>query len=404
MLSLEITGPIEVVNGQDATFTVNYGNISGQDLENTELRMQYPEGFKFNMSNPQPSRNSDVFSLGRVLNNTTGKIDINGSFIGDSGQEKLVVAELGFVSGTSFSPQITSSVAFKVAASSISLIQRTTPSEHADFGSKIDYQLEYANYGSLTMTNVILTVTVEGAAIDLPQMKAQNAIITGNKLTWKAATVPELSLVPANGKGSVRFSIPVKQSLTTNLINQTIKIYATIESDQLKSPIRAQDLELKLSSSIKLQVSGKYVSGSMPMKVGQPTVYSITFMLTNGTNEVSGTELIASLPLPDSAWKDVVVPEAERENLIFDRNSNKLRWKVGKLPALTGRYSPARMVTFQLEVVPNISDKGSAMTILKDIQAFGTDTFVNKSLETSKLSDFRTSNIEEGVSDPSVRD
>jgi len=34
-LTLDLTGPIDVVNGQDSTFFINYSNVSSQDLENT---------------------------------------------------------------------------------------------------------------------------------------------------------------------------------------------------------------------------------------------------------------------------------------------------------------------------------------------------------------------------------
>ncbi len=390
-LLFEVNGPIDVTNGQDITFTLNYTNVSDQELDNLSAKANYPVGFKFTTSNPLPSKENNIWNIGKLAPGATGKIDVKGSFTGDQNSEKIVVGELGININNVFAPQITASSAFKIVASSLSLIQRTAPADFTSLDKPINYTLTYANYGSIGMSNVVISLTLEGAAIDFSKLKADKAIVTGNTLTWKAATVPELSLVQPNKSGVINFSVPIKQTLTTNIKNQVVRGVAQIYSDQVTNAIKAADVEVKLSSELTLLVNGKYAGGAQPMQVGQSTTFAVTLILTNFSNDLDAVSLIASVPLPESAWTNVIVPDTEKDKLTFDSNSSKIRWKVGAMPAFTGKFSPARTVTFNLDVVPNSNDQ---IILLKDVMASGNDTFIDKIISSTTISEFRTSDID----------
>ncbi len=400
-LLLEIVGPIDVNNGQDTSFTVTYSNVSQQNFDNVGIQLHYPAGFKYAASNPPASRNNDYWTVGNLPVGTQGKIDIKGSFTGDPNQEKIVVGELGMNLNNNFAPQVVASVAFKIVPSKLGITQKTNPSDYVSLGETVSYTLEYGNYGTIGMTNLVITLALEGAAIDFSQIKVSDAIVTGSTLTWKSGTLKNLALLSPNQEGSITFTLPLKTSLSTNLKNQIVKGSASIYSDQEKNPIKAADKELKVASKLGMLVSGKYVSGAVPMEVGKSTVYNITFMLTNLGNDLEDTELLASLPLPDSAWKNIIVPESERANVVFDKNANKIRWKVGKLPAFTGKFTPARTLTFQLEVIPSSADKNTTITLLRDIGATGRDTFIDKVIESAKIGDYRTADIDDPIMDDS---
>jgi hypothetical protein len=394
-LVLEITGPIDVTNGQDSNFSVNYSNVSGQDLDNVALRLSYPPGFKFTQSNPPALRDNNFWTLGKLVKDQKGKIDINGSFTGDPNQEKIVSGELGYLINNSLATQITSSVAFKIVPSSLRLTQSASPPDSVKLGNKVSYNLDYGNFGTIGQTNVIITVTLEGPAIDFTQLRVPDALITGNTITWKSVTNKNLSLVSPNQQGEINFDLPLKSTISNNVKNQVIKTSATIYSDQIKTPIRVADNEVKLSSELGMIVSGKYVSGALPMQVGQSTTFAITILLTNLSNDLTDVEVISLVPLPDSAWKNVIIPESEKSNVTFDNNANRIRWKVGNLAAFVGKFTPARTLTFQLEVVPDISNKGQTMPLLRDIQASGRDTFINKDLTSPKIGEYRTSDLDD---------
>ncbi|MGE5392691.1 MAG: hypothetical protein ACM3NH_03025 [Candidatus Saccharibacteria bacterium] len=390
---LEITGPIEVTNGQDTTYTVSYNNVSGQDFDNMGLELNYPDGFVFTSGNPPAAKNNSFWSLGKLAAGASGKVEITGSFTGDNGQEKMVTGNLGAIINNNFAPQVTASASFRIAPSALSVTLSAEPKDVIHLGQLINYTLDYRNNGFIGMTNVVIAVNLQGTALDLKQLRANNAIITGSTLTWKSATLKELALVSPNKAGKIMFSVPVKQNLTTNIKEQAITGSVSIYSDQVTKPVRGLDVPLKLASNLDLIVSGEYVSGALPMQVGQPTLFSLTFMLVNYSNDLTDVQVDASMPLPASAWKSVIVPDSEKDNVIFDPNGNKIRWKAGNLPAFTGKYTPARTVTFQIEAVPEVSDQSRIMTLISDVFASGQDSFVNQAVESKKTAEVKVSDL-----------
>lgn len=405
-LLLEITGPIEVTNGQDTTYTVAYNNVSGQDQENMAIELSYPEGFTFSSSNPPPSKDNRFWSLGKLKSGSTGKIEVTGSFSGDNGQEKTVTGNIGTIINSNFAPQVTASAGFRVAPSALSLVQTANPKEVVRLGDTVTYTLAYRNNGFIGMTNVVISVTLQGAAFDLKQVRANNAIITGNTITWKSATLKELSLISPNKSGTITFSVPLKSALSTNIKEQMMQSMASIYSDQVTKPVRSADVSLKLASNLDVVVTGEYESGALPMKVGQPTLFSVNFLLVNLSNDLTDVEVVAALPLPASTWKGVVIPESEKDNVTFDPNGSKIRWKPGNIAAFTGKFTPARMISFQLEVIPETSDQNNIITLLSDVQATGYDTYIGKPLESRVIGNVKVSDLHDDQVDskgPHVR-
>lgn len=384
-LEMEITGPIDVMNGQNTTFSVNYKNVSDREFDATAVELRYPEGFKFVSAVPAPSKSDNYWNLGKLAVGATGKVEISGNFIGDPGTEQQVSGDLGLALNSGLAPQIHASARFKIQSSTLSITQEANPPSVVDLGRSINYTLKFANFGSTGQSNVVLTATIEGASVDTSKIKATSGIVTGNTITWKSATLQNLALLSPNQRGDVTFTVPLKPNTTTNLKNQIIKTTTSIYSDQVTSPIRGQELQLKVASQLDMIVSGSYVSGVLPMQVGQTTSFNITLTLTNLSNDLSDTTVIASMPLPASAWANIVVPDAEKGNVTFDQNASKIRWRIGNLPAFTGKFTPARSVTFQLNVTPSEADRGKSMILLRDTLATGIDTFTNLDIKSTEL-------------------
>lgn len=396
-LTMDINGPVDVVAGQDTTFTVTFTNVSPQDFENLAVELTYPEGFNFTSSNPIVSKNNNYWKINKLSTVSSTSIEITGSFVGTVSQEQLVKAELGAIINNVLAPQISSTSTFRLIPSSLSVTLTSDRKDIVNIADTVNYTLKYLNQGSIGLNNVVIVVKLEGPSLELTRISSRDSIVTGNILTWKAATLGNLTVLAPNEGGQINFSVPIKQSLSTNLKNQTIKASIIISSDEITKPTKGQDLILKLASQLDLDIDGSYVSGSVPMKVGKPTVFAITLILSNLSNDLTDTLVVASMPLPSQSWKDVVIPEAEKNRLSFDPNSGKITWRVGNLPAFTGKFTPASKVAFHLQVTPNEADKGKSMDLLQDIQATATDTFTSKALQAQKLNTVSTSSIDDDV-------
>ncbi|MBX4186995.1 MAG: DUF11 domain-containing protein [Candidatus Doudnabacteria bacterium] len=397
-LTMDINGPVDVVNGQDTTYTVTFTNVTSQNFDNLALQLAYPEGFTFTSSVPPPSKNNNYWTIPKLSSNSSVSIDITGSFAGSDNETKLVKADLGQIINNTFAPQLTSTATFKLIPSALAIsISSDVKNGVVKLGNTINYKINYINQGSIGLNNLIIVVNLDGTALDMPKLAAPDAIVSGRTLTWKAATLPGLSVLSPSEKGEIRFSIPLVQSSNTNLKNQVVRASAMISSQEIIKPTKAPDVSLKLGTQLDLVVNGDFISGAAPMQVGKSTLFGMTLMLSNLSNDVSNTKVVASLPLPVSAWKDVIIPEAERNRLSYDPNSGKITWNIGDLAAFTGRYSPVARVSFQLEVNPTEVDKGKDMDLLNDVQATGTDTFTNLEVKSDNVRNVSTSNIDDDV-------
>jgi hypothetical protein len=403
-LTMDVNGPTSAVNGQDMTFDVTFTNVSSQDFGSLGLQLTYPDGFSYTSASQQPQKGNNYWVINNLATNASASIQITGSFMGDIGEIKLVRADMGQIINGNFSPQISSTATFGIipATLSISLSGNSNSSKQASFarlGDTINYALKYNNQGNIGLSNLIVTVKLDGPALDLPRLQSQNAVVTGDVITWRAATLSNLSVLSPNESGELDFSVPLKTALTSNLQNQTIVASASISSDEITKPIKALDLQTKLLSDLGLSISGSYISGATPMQVGQPTVVAVTFTLSNLSNDVSNTQVVASLPLPPQSWNNVIIPDSEKERLSFDPNSGNIRWDIGDISAFIGKFSPALQVTFQLQVTPNESDRGKVMTLLTNLQASGHDNFVDQDIQSKLIPTVTVSDLQDDVLD-----
>jgi uncharacterized repeat protein (TIGR01451 family) len=392
-LTLEITGPVEVPIGQDSNFAVNYTNVSGQDYENLAVTLIYPDNFKFTQASIPPTKNNNYWQVGKLANGASGHINISGSFLGQNSDEQLLTGMLGQVINSNFAAQIISTSTFRLKDAPLALEQIASPGDIVNLGDSIQYTINYENGSTVGLTNLIITDTFASSLIDTSKISASDAVITGSTITWKAATNRNLSLLPPGGKGQVQLTLPLKQTLPVTVKNQIIKNSVTISSAEITTPIRSLDTQIKLASTLKMDVIGDFVSGATPMEVGKPSTFAVTLLLSNTSNDLNSMLVTASLPLPDSAWTNIIVPESEKARLSFDPSSGLIRWDVGSLPAFAGKLTPAVKVTFNLTVVPGESDRGQVMKLLSDIQASAQDLFTNAKLNPQGVDQFSTSDI-----------
>lgn len=395
-LVMDLSGPVDVVNGQDATFTVNLTNVSGQDFDNLAIQLMFPTGFLFTSANPSATKNNNYWKVPKLDTNGTFSLELTGSFTGDPGEDKMVRADLGQIINNNFAPQISSSGTFKIIPSSLALEITSSASGFVKTGDTINYKIKYGNRGTIGLNNLIISVNLQGPSLDISRISASDAIVNSGQIIWKAATLSNLSLLAPSQRGEINFSVPVKENPNINIKNQVIKALATVSSDEITKATRAADLELKLISKLGLDATAEYVSGEAPLRVGKSTTFNVTLMLTNTSNDLFDTLVVASMPLPASSWKNVVVPETEKDRLTFDPNSGKIYWRIGNLSAFTGKFSPALKVTFQIVATPSDSNLNKVLKLLENVQATGTDAFVNQTVQSEKIS-LDTATIDDDV-------
>ena len=121
-------------------------------------------------------------------------------------------------------------------------------------------------------------------------------------------------------------------------------------------------------------------SGPLPPKVGKETTYTIFWSLANMANDVENSIVKSSLP-PYIDFKNVIMPADA--DISFNKASNEIIWKVGRIPAGIGFLRPAMQVAFQIGLTPSQNQADTAPAILNAAEISGRDTFTDQILSSS---------------------
>jgi hypothetical protein len=145
-------------------------------------------------------------------------------------------------------------------------------------------------------------------------------------------------------------------------------------------------------------------SGPMPPRVGNTTTYTVTLEITNSSNSVSDAELRLFLP-PYVRWLNAVAPSVERNAVEYNEVNRELLWDLNTLRSGLGvNGSTPRTLSFQVEVLPSLSQVGDQVTLTSDINLTGVDDFTDVNLSFRKTAlENRIANSQEPGADGRIR-
>jgi hypothetical protein len=222
-------------------------------------------------------------------------------------------------------------------------------------------------------------VDLNSKAVDFSSIQAQGGQVNNSSIIWNASGVPQLQTLAPSQSGDLTFSLKVNNpAVKDSSKNLTLISNIQIKSNEYTTAFPGNTLTLKLSSPTAINTSLAYVSGQLPPQVGKPTVYKVTFSLTNSSNDFSNGVVTAFIPLAAGSFDSTTVTLAEANNVQFDPSAGKLTWNVGSLPANTGRFGPPRILQFQLTLNPSSSQINQSPVLAKTITFTANDLFTTQ--------------------------
>jgi uncharacterized repeat protein (TIGR01451 family) len=381
---IELDGPATTNNAQLVVYTIKYQNNSGADIQNTQIKMIYPDGFSFAQATPPTDSGTDTWNVGTLANNGQGNIQIQGTFNSSSpGESKTAEADF-MVLGSNGQYSMQNSSSFVTAISSLPLLVNQRVEGGGDSnsvinpGQTLNYTIHYQNNGTTAATGVNILLTLNSKALDLSSIRVQGGQVNNNTISWNASGVPQMQSLSPSQSGDLSFSVKVNNpAVKDSGKNLTVVSGLQISSNEYSSPFPGNQLSLKISSPSALNTVLSFVSGPLPPQVGKATVYKVRLALTNSGNDFSNGLLTAFIP---SGFAPGSVTLAESNNVQFDSSTDKLTWNVGSLPANTGRFSQPRVLEFQISVNPSSSQVNQTLTLVKTINFTATDLFTGQSI------------------------
>ncbi|MDD5084089.1 MAG: hypothetical protein PHT88_04165 [Candidatus Moranbacteria bacterium] len=400
-IKLSMEAPLEVASGGVVEYRVDYTNMSDVPFDNLRLKVEYPAGFHFQEATPKTSEGEAIWYVGTLSSGQSGSVRIVGTVDGTKDETKILTAHIGMLQGNgellaySDSERLT-----KIVASPISVQQTANNLNQLSVnpGSVIRYDVRYRNDGQIGLRNVIITVAVDGSALDYSKLQPSGGAFDDVKriITWKASDVHELANLAPGKEGTVSFSVPVLSMLPVKTDadkNFVITSVAKVDSPDIATPtgsnkiIGSNTLRVKVNSGVDIQVATIYQDGVIPNAgpnppvLGQETTYTIHWRAFNGSNDADKGVVSAYLPT-GIRWIGKVSPSSE--NITYNERTNQITWNVGNIQSGIGSIRPIREVMFQVGLTPQVNQVGSTTPLLGETTFTAHDLFTDVSLESKQ--------------------
>ncbi len=416
-LSLSIDAPRSVNSGATVEFTLNIRSNAKVPLENVVLEAEYPFGFTFTSSDPETSYSDSLWALGDIQPEGKRQITVTGTLEGQQDEDRVFRFDLGVASqsdttgvGTSF---VRAEHEIQIDRPFIDLAFTTNGSKNdvvvATPGTIVRGNVSWRNNLPVKLADAVLEVELPGGAFDEGSVTVLNGFYDSGKNTirWDKQDFADLAFINPGDSGEVSFSFTLRSAnaLAGTLVNPSIPMVARLTTrpvgeSRTTDIVTGEDAQkIAVVSSAGLTSKTNYSSGPfsnsgpIPPVVEEKTTYTITWTLTNTTNDLTDGVVKAVLPQYVS-WENETDPG--NESITYNPSSREIVWKVGTLRAGSGYDEPARSVSFKIGLTPSVTHVGSAPVLVQNPIFFATDSFVGGEAGATSL------NATTFLSDPSV--
>ena len=395
---VDIQAPLENVSGNAVNYVITVNNKGSEDLNNLELRLEYPDGFAFTSSTVNSSNNTkNLFSIPNLRAKGTYSLTITGNLGGDQRDIKVLKAQIGESRQGAFTLYSSTQKATTLGAPYVNIVQAVDPKEGVVVaGDSVRYTITFRNNTQVRIGQGSLRVQLDSKLLDLSKLSVTGADFDAgtNTIIWRANTVPQLKTFAPNEQGEVTFSVPVKRVIPIENfqdVNYVIKTNVTFESSEVPTTLGVNKIIQGNSSEVKLATrlipksnifynskdSSIINSGPIPLKVSQTTTFSVNWEIQNLTNDASGVTLRATLP-SNVTWTGKNVSNIGE--IEYNEKTKEITWKIGKVPSNTGLLRPLYRAVFQIAITPTINQVGQNPQLLSRVEYTGKDDFTGRDL------------------------
>ncbi len=390
-VNLDINGPDKVNNGDTVKYDIFYRNNSKKDIDNARIQLTYPEGFSFDSSTPQPSLGNNIWNVGSIKSQTSGKISLQGVFKGaKAGQKSDFKAEFLVIDDSgNFYTQSSVTNEIEIQDQPLVVEQKFIDNNGGIVkpGDSVTVEISFRNNTSIANTGVQLVAQIDSNSVVASSIQAESAYVQDKTITWNGSSLGILESLNSADEGKVRYTFTVANPASKLDTNITISNKIKIKSNQNTTFINGSPISVKVSSPSTMSGKAEYSSGQNPPQVGKSSSYKVALSLTNSSNDYREGVVIAYVPV--GVTLDAATISNQEKNLVkYDSSTGKLVWSLGKLSAYSGVGQSPRTLTFNVKFTPGSNQVGKEVVLLKTITFTAKDDFTdqNINLDTQDLS------------------
>lgn len=406
-INLSVEAPSTISPNQDITLNVKAILNATKPAPRILVKLNYPVGFSFVKSVPAPAFGNNVWNLGDLAPGAEKNISIFGKMIDVfDGEEKTFTVSSG---SQSDSDKSVIDVVFNSIQNTIFIkkpfieanifVNGVSQKEYAtDWKTPLNAEIRYVNNLDTAVNDLQIQAKISGNAVDRRKINVQQGFYDSSSdiITWNKNYKNDFKEVNPGDSGTVTFSLSPLALFSAGggiIANPSINIDISISGKQAVEGFAANELSnssstvIKIVSDVGFSTKALYYSGAftntgpIPPKAEQATTYTIVWTLSNTANNISGVQVNSSLP----SWVNFVgTISPANEGLTFNSATRSIAWNVDRIPRGTGITGSSRSVSFQVSLIPSLSQVGTTPFIINDALLTGHDDFANVNVRINK--------------------
>lgn len=401
-ISVSMSTPQKIFNSEDLEIGLDYKNLSDYDFKNVKLKMVYPNNFIFKNTTASTTSGNNVWVFDDLPASSQGNFTIKGLLQGPDQSFSEIKSQL-FVTFNNKEYLLGEKTANLVIASSpLSLFinLKDNPNYVASPGEDLTYRLFYKNNTDVGLTDAVVKAKVSGVMYDFATTRTNGNFDSVNTVvTWNASNVSILKFLEPGKEGYVEFNIKIKENYPIKRMfdnNFVLKVQAEITSPTVPYNVSSDksiglaSLETKIKGNIEITSSYEYPKGPYPPKVDQPTTYEIKLAIKNYSTNVRNVEVKSYLQ-SGAKWLNIVRSDAGSIPS-YNERTGEITWTIDRILATKGVINKPLEAVFDIEITPNIIQKGQLLPILGDTEISAEDEFTGVRL-TNKIKNLTTDQI-----------
>ena len=397
-LTVIFTMPDKVVNGQVLEGSFDF--VADKNLDGGEVyaKLELPEGFVLEDSEPRPS-DDGVWKFEGVNPQDNYRVDFEGSIRGKEGEIKNFKLMFGKLDDSgAFASQYEISKSVSMSSSPLRFDVKINGRD-GDYsvspGDKLIITVSYENKSGVDIEDLSVRGQFIGDIFDFGTLSEGVGYFNENNKTvlWNQNFLPDLAELKDGEMGSIDLSV----SITNRILpknskdkNKSGAVVFIIESGKAPLSLRGlsvmseSEIKMKLNSVLEISSKGYYYEGPMtnsgpvPPVLGDKTTYTITWLVTNTTNDINEVQVVAALS-SDIKFENKAYPAGAV--LDYDASTHTVVWNIGSLAAGVGTIFPAESASFQISLTPDRDAVGKTVELMEGVKVIGLDGFTGEFLE-----------------------
>lgn len=356
-IDLQIKSNSHIASGNDVTLTLQYQNAEPIDVTNSELTVEYPDGFTYRRSSaPATNDFHNAFSLGTLKSGRAGQLTITGTVVGAVDSTRTFTATLTYRPANFNSDfQQKTSITVTISSSILSL-GLSGPTKMAPNATGT-WTITYANTSDRDLENIEIDATYPDGF----------AVATTNPAATEHSSLWRLPKIGHGQKGTITFT-----GKATGSIGDSLEFKAGIGVVGTGDTIDLQDqqtlLAILVNTGLSASIAANGVTDNSVIAPGDTVNYAV--QVTNKSDvEVADVTVAATL---DGAALDM--SQLTNTDKAVVKNQT-LTWTKNEFAGLA-LIKPGQDITFHFSVgtktalaVAKDSDRDQHLTAAANVTA-----------------------------------